>query len=199
MERATFKLEMERANGQSWNICLCCTGSECDSERLPVVILTKSKIQIQERHKTIDILRLIFLRWSLTDVSPHHDDDERTKKNDDHWECKGSQSIHNPVQPRVNQAEEGWLKNYQIHDTIFFAFCMSRYFCLVSKPRRMSYPNFWIDAHIWFFWTKRSHYLTGIWRSRQICKLNFTNSESTDLYVCWLCPKPKNSYWILVS
>ena len=84
MERATFKLEMERANGQSWNICLCCTGSECDSERLPVVILTKSKIQIQERHKTIDILRLIFLRWSLTDVSPHHDDDERTKKNDDH-------------------------------------------------------------------------------------------------------------------
>ena len=80
MERATFKLEMERANGQSWNICLCCTGSECDSERLPVVILTKSKIQIQERHKTIDILRLIFLRWSLTDVSPHHDDDELTKK-----------------------------------------------------------------------------------------------------------------------
>ena len=78
MERATFKLEMERANGKSWNICLCCTGSECDSERLPVVILTKSKIQIQERHKTIDILRLIFLRWSLTDVSPHHDNDERT-------------------------------------------------------------------------------------------------------------------------
>ena len=75
MERATFKLEMERANGQSCNICLCCTGSECDSKRLPVVILTKSKIQIQERHKTIDILR-----WSLTDVSPHHDDDEQTKK-----------------------------------------------------------------------------------------------------------------------
>ena len=71
------------------------------------------------------------------------------------------------------------------------SFCMQDIFCLVSRPRRMSYPNFWIDAHIWFFWTKRSHYLTGIWRSRQKCKLNFTNSESTDLYVCWLCPKQK--------
>ena len=56
----------------------------------------------------------------FTDVSLHRDDDEK-KKNDDHWECKGFQSIYNPVQPRVNQAEGGWLKKYQIHDTILFA------------------------------------------------------------------------------
>ena len=126
----------------------------------------------------------------FTDVSPPRDDNELTKKkNDDHWECKGFQSIYNPVQPRVNQAEEGWLK--KVENSLHNSFCMQDIFCLVSRPRRMSYPNFWIDAHIWFFWTKRSHYLTGIWRSRQICKLNFTNSESTDLYVCWLCPKQK--------
>ena len=113
----------------------------------------------------------------FTDVPPHRDDDELTKKNnDDHWECKGFQSIYNPVQPRVNQAEESWLKKYQIHDTILFA--CKIFFVWYQDQEECHIPTFELmltfdfseqNAHtIWQEYGDRDRYVNWILQTQKV-------------------------------
>ena len=92
--------------------------------------------------------------------------------------AKWFQSIYNPVQPRVIQAEESWLKKYQIHNTIVLRFLCRDIFVWYQDQEECHIPTFELmltfdfseqNAHtIWQEYGDRDRYVNWILQTQKV-------------------------------